>query len=125
MGAWAAGHHAGLLPRRLPPRRLPRAAPKLPRTGAETSDLAALAARWQRVALRVGRSAGARDEDAVRVGLAYARRDECWERRAKGAYLVTEGLACSGSEGETRGYATARDVFIEKRGCGRRLQNLS
>jgi hypothetical protein len=26
---------------------------------------------------------------------------------------------------ETRGYATARNVFIEKRGCGRRLQNLS
>jgi hypothetical protein len=30
-----------------------------------------------------------------------------------------------GSGRETRGYASARNIFIEKRGCGRRLQNLS
>jgi hypothetical protein len=109
-----------LPPHRLPPRRLV-AAQKQPCTRAETPDLAALTARWLRAALR----AGARDEDAVGVSLAYARRDERRERREKGAYLVTEGLARSGSEGETRGYATTKDVFIEKRGCGRRLQNLS
>jgi hypothetical protein len=38
------------------------------------------------------RSAGARDEDVVGLGLAYARRDERRDRGAKGAYLVTEGL---------------------------------
>jgi hypothetical protein len=33
--------------------------------------------------------------------------------------------ACDLDLGETRGYATARDVFIDKIGCERRLQNLS
>jgi hypothetical protein len=53
-----------------------------------------------------------------RVSLVYARRDQRRERRTKVAYLVTEGLARSGSEGKARGYATATDIFIEKRGCG-------
>jgi hypothetical protein len=59
-----------------------------------------------------GRSVGASDECAVGISLVYARRDGRRERRAEGTYLVTEGPARSGSEGETRGYGTGRHVFI-------------
>jgi hypothetical protein len=41
---------------------------------------------------------------------------------------LTAGMSAParfGSRREMRGYATTRNLFIEKRGCGRRLQNLS
>jgi hypothetical protein len=42
------------------------------------------------------------------------------------AYLLSAALhACDLDLVEMRGYATARDVFIDKIGCERRLENLS
>jgi hypothetical protein len=49
-------------------------------------------------------------------------REEKRDRERDPTYLVTAALhACDLFQGETRSFVTAKDVFIEERGCERRL----
>jgi hypothetical protein len=68
-------------------------------------------------------------EGACSCDLGLGKSEAVWRLETRGgmsAYLVSAALhACDLDLGEMRGYAMARDVFIDKIGCERRLQNLS